>query len=123
MFDIILKCQCQVDLVNSKLSRFSCITYKLNSRMNLFTAKNLYIWCVKSCIKQSLVVWGGASLFSHRCDKMFELKTHIVKNLFSRYFHVSDCFFKCARILKLSDMYRFFVLLYIYRILKCDVYS
>ena len=38
MFYNKLKFQCQIDLVNNKLSRFSGITYKLSSRVNLSTA-------------------------------------------------------------------------------------
>ena len=122
MFDNKLKFQCQIDLVNGKLSRFSGITYRLSSRLNLSTAKNLYFSCVQSCLMYCLVVWGGVSLCSHRCDRTFKLQRRIVKNLFSRHFHGSDCIFKCARILKFTDVYRLLVSLYMYKILKCDMY-
>ena len=106
MFDNKLKSQCQIDLVNSKQSRISGITYKLSSRLNLSTAENLYFSCVQSCLMYCLVVWGGVSLCSHRCDKTLKLQKRIAKNLLSRHFHGSDYIFRCARILKLSDMCR-----------------
>ena len=43
MLDNKLKIQCEIDLPNSKLARFSGITHKLSSRLNLSTAKKLYI--------------------------------------------------------------------------------
>ena len=66
-------------LVNSKISRFSGIRYKISYRLNLSTAKNLYFSCVQSCLVYCLVVWGGVLLCSHRCDKTFKLQKRTVK--------------------------------------------
>ena len=68
------------------------------------------------------LVWGGVSLCSYWCEKTFKLQKRVVKNVFSRLFHGSDCIFMCARTLKFPDMYRLLVSLYMYDILKCYMY-
>ena len=45
MFDNKLKFQCQIDLVNSKLSRINGITYELSRCLNLSTARTFRVLC------------------------------------------------------------------------------
>lgn len=123
MIDNKLKFQDQIDLVNVKLSRFCGITYRLSKRLNLSTAKNLYFACVHSTLIYCLVVWGGTCISTHRCDRTLRLQKRIVKNLFSRYFPASECLFKSTNILKLSDLYRLLVSVYMYKMLNRNMFT
>ena len=117
-----LKFQSQVDHINSKLSSFCGITYRIRNRLNLSAAKNMYYACVYSTMTYCMAVWGGAAICTHRCDRTIRLHKRIVKNLFTNHYDDATCIFKAAGILKFIDIYKLLVSIYMYKILELDLY-
>ena len=54
---------------------------------------------------------------THRGDRLIGLQAKIVKNLFEKFYSGDACLFKACRILKLVDVYKFRVCIYMYRVL------
>ena len=114
---IINFCQ-QIVYIKSKLQQYSGITYRLRNFFNLRAANNFYYACVYSVLKYCICVWGGIFNDTNRGAPLQKLQSKIVSNLFSR-FHVSNgCIFKKSRILKLAEIHRFNVAVYMFKIIK-----
>ena len=95
------------------------VTYRLKNFVNKKAAKNLYYSCVYSIVSYCIATWGGVLLCTHRCDALLRLQSKIIKNLFGKFFPSSSvaCLFRELEILKLDDVYRLRVSIYMYRIL------
>ena len=57
-------------------------------------------------------------LCTHRCDRLLMLQNRVVKNLFAKYF--SSCLYKSMEILKLPDVYRLKINIFMYKVMKLD---
>ena len=117
-----LKFHAQIEHINTKLSRFCGITYRLKNKLNLKSARNIYFSFIYSTITYCLVIWGGVATCTQRCDRTMNLHRRIVKNLFGKHYRRVDCLFKAAGILKFTDIYKFLIGIYMYKILKLALY-
>jgi len=77
---------------------------------------------VYSVVTYCISVWGGVFCCTRRGDELQALQTSIVKNLFNEFRSSDMCIFKENAILKLIDVYKFYVSLYMYKILKLDLH-
>ena len=78
--------------------------------------KNLFFGEDFSVLSYCVSVWGGVTLCTSRCNRLNNLHKRIIKNLFDKYFPIGTCFFKVAKILKLGDIYRLRVGIYMHKI-------
>lgn len=107
-----------ISQLKTKLSRMCGISYKLGNLMNKVAAKNFYYSCVYSVLSYCICVWGGIMTCTQRCEPLARLQAKIVKNVFSRHYPNSLCLFKSVGILKLIDIYRLRVSIYMFRVMK-----
>ena len=57
---------------------------------------------------------------TQRCSRIENLQRRVVKNLFSRYFRDSRNIFKSTNLLKFSDIYRFKVACYMFKVVRLN---
>lgn len=117
-----LKYHDQINHIRSKLRQFRGITFRLNSYLDIKSAKKVYYSMVYSSISYCIVVWGGIFCCTGRGDELQRLHSRIVKNLFSKFFNDNICIFKANSILKLIDIYKMRVAVYIFKVLKLGSY-
>ena len=117
-----LKYHDQINHIRSKLRQFRGITFRLNSYFDIKSAKKVYYSMVYSTISYCIVVWGGIFCCTGRGDELQCLHNRIVKNLFSKFFNDNICIFKANSILKLIDIYKMRVAVYIFKVLKLGFY-
>ena len=110
----------QLKSLESRLSRMCGITYKINSHLNLSSAKNVYFSCIYSILTYCICIWGGTLSCSHRADRLMRLQVRCVKNLFYRFCPPNVCIFKHMNILKLNDLHSFYAGIYMYKIIKLN---
>ena len=115
-----LKFQVHIDNVKSKLSRMCDVTYRLRNHVNVSAAKNLYYSCVYSIFSYCIATWGGVMMCTHRCDALLRLQRRILKNLFTKFFPSAPCLFRAVGLLKLPDVYKLRVAIYMYRMLNLN---
>ena len=115
--DKTLKFHSHILAVKSNLSRMCGVTFRLGKYLNLRAAKNMYFACIYSTFSYCICSWGGALVTTHRGDRLIGLQAKIVKNLFEKFYSGDACLFKACRILKLVDVYKFRVCIYMYRVL------
>ena len=111
-----LKFHSQIKIIENKLSQFCGITYRLHKFFNFRSSKNVYYACIYSVISYCIAVWGGVTQCTSRCNRLDNLHKRIIKNLFHKYFSAGGCLFKAAKILKLGDIFRLRVGIYMYKI-------
>ena len=104
-----------IDSLKSRLSSLRGMSYRLRNHLDIRAAKQLYYSCVYSVAMYGIAVWGGALICNHRADSLIRLQRHILENLFSKFF--SDDINFHAKILKIEDVYRLRVAIYMFRIL------
>ena len=114
--DVKQKFQNQIDNVKGKLSRLCRAAFRLSGYFNLSAAKNMYYGCIYSTLSYCLVAWGGVLLCTHRADSVVNLQAKIVKILFRKFYPTHRCLFHAAKILKLPDLYRLRVSVFMYKI-------
>ena len=114
-----LKFQSQIESLEVKFSRQCGISYRLRDRFHTTSAKCFYYSCVYSVITYCLCVWGGALLTSHRADRLSVLQGKILKNIF-RGTRTNDSVFVEHEILKLQDVYKFYVGVYMYKVIVLE---
>ena len=76
-----------------------------------------------SMVSYVIAVWGGL-LCTQRCAGLISVHRRLVKNLFGR-FHPGNevvCIFKRERLLKVPDIYRLRVALYMFKIINFGSY-
>ena len=78
----------------------------------------MYYACIYSVINYCISVWGGVLICTRRADSLISLQNRIVKNIFAEFYPGYTCIYKSARILKITDVYRFRVSIYMYKIVK-----
>ena len=110
----------QIDHVESRLSSYCGVSYRLKGHFNRETALKFYWSCVYSVISYCLATWGGVSVCSQRCRRIERLHRRVVKNLFSKYFSQSQDIFKSTNLLKFSDIYRFRAACYMFKVVRLN---
>ena len=108
--------------MKSKLRQLKGISFRLRKFLDRKTARNFYFSMVYSTVTYCISVWGGVLCCTRRGDELQKLQTSIVKNLFNEFSSNNMCIFKTNEILKLIDVYKFYVSLYMYKILKLDLH-
>jgi len=108
--------------VANKLYYLCGVSFRLKNFMNLQSAKNFYYSSVYSVINYCLAVWGGVGMCTSRCIRIGRLQHRILKNLFRKYFPERSCLFKAVGILKFIDMYKFKVSVFMYGVLKNNLF-
>ena len=109
--------------VKSRLSQFCGVSYRLKNYFNFHSAKNVYYSCVYSIITYCITVWGGILENTGKGYELQRLHNRIVKYIFinhSTEFNV--CLFKQYKILKMVDVYKFYVALKMFKIVHLDMY-
>ena len=116
------KFQTHINTLKGKLSQLCGMTYRLRNRIDLKAAKKIYYAFAYSVISYCIATWGGTLLCTHRADALFRLQKKIVSNLFSRFYPISEDIFKQTEILKIQDIYRMKVALYMYKVIAHGEY-
>ena len=95
------------------------VIYRLKNFVNKKAAKNLHYSCVYSIVSYCIATWGGVLLCTHRCEALLRLQSRIIKNLFRKFFFSTSetSLFRELEILKLDDVYKLRVSIYMHRIL------
>ena len=81
----------------------------------------MYYSCVYSVVTYCIAVWGGV-FECVRSEILCKLHKRILNNLFRKFYPDSPCIFKACKLLKLKDIYKYRVALYMYKILKLNKY-
>ena len=111
------KFQKHIDNLKTKLSRLCGMSFRLKNYLDFKSAIKTYYSCVYSVISYCIVTWGGTMMCTQRTIKLQKLQLRIVNNLFAKFRRSSSDVFREFSILKLPDIYRLRVCLYMYRIL------
>ena len=106
-----------IEILKKNLSGLCGTTYRLRYKLILASTKKLYYSCIYSALSNCITVWGGVLLSTHRADRFPSLQRKIV-NIFTCFYPNTESLFKSAGILKLADIYKFKVLIYMFRILN-----
>ena len=77
-------------------------------------------WCTLLLRSYCITVWRGVLHFTARGEDLQKLHVSIVRNLFCEFSDPNDCLFRSNSILKLADVYRYCVSVYMYKMLKLD---
>ena len=118
LIDDKLKFSDHVTHLNSKLAVYSGVSYRLQNRFNLRTAKNYYYSCVFSVLSYCISAWGGVLLNSSRGADIIKRQKKIIKNLFSKHYAGSRCLFKASKILKVIDIYKLYCSIHMFKIVN-----
>ena len=122
MLDDKLKFNTQIEYEKSKFSQFCGITYSVKRYFTLAVARKFYYSCVYPVITYCVTVWGGALRCTAKGAALQNFHTRIVKNIFSQ--HMSDvgiCIFKSMNILRMKDVYTFYVCVHMFKIIKVNI--
>lgn len=107
----------QIIQVKGKLSKMCGVSFRLSGYFNKKAAMNMYYSCVYSSVSYCISVWGGVLLCTHRGDNLIRLHARTVKNLFNKFSPVGTCPFKANKILKLPDIFKLRVSIYMYKVM------
>ena len=110
-----LKFNVHIDYLKGKLSSLSGAAFKLRHYFNLQSAKKFYYACVYSLLTYCLPVYGGA-LSTYRGSLLIKKHEKIVSYLFLRQ-GSNDCPFKQNKLLKLTDVYKLYAGIHMFKIL------
>ena len=120
LFDDNLRFKTHIKSVQTKLSRMCGVSYKLKYNLDFNSAKNMYYACVYSVFSYCIALWGGVMFCTGNCNRIIRLQEKIIKNLFSHLYAPGACLFKILEILKIPDVYKLRVSIYMYRVLKLN---
>ena len=103
--------------LKSKLSAIVGISFKIKHFLDINSSKKFYYAFTYSLISYCIIVWGGILNNTQFGDKLFNLQKKIVSNLFSK-FCEENCIFKKFRILKIFDIHKLSVAIYMFKALS-----
>ena len=112
----------QINHIKSKLRQMRGISYRLGKYLDKKSARKIYYSMVYSTVAYCITVWGGVFCCTQRGEELQALQAAIVKNLFDEFRKDNECNFKANSILKLTDIYRLRVCVYMFKILKLGLY-
>lgn len=113
-----LKYHDQVDHITSKLRQYRGVTFRLHRYIDKKSATKIYYSMIYSTITYCITVWGGLLYCTQRGEGIQSLQTRIVKNLFYQFTPYNICVFKANKILKLVDVYKLYVSMYMYKVIN-----
>ena len=116
-----LKYHAQIDFLESKLSRLCGLSYRLRGYFNKKTAKTYYYSLVYSTLIYCICVWGGILQCTQRGHRLVRMQEKIINNLFGKYVTDDACIFKEFRLLKLRDIHRFYMGIYMFKVINLDM--
>ena len=116
-----LKFQDQINHLSKKMSQICGVSYRLGHHLDLGSAYNFYYSCVYSTLTYCVCVWGGVLQCTARANLLQRLQSKIVKNIFGSYASTDGCLFKNTEILKVADIHRFCIGVYMYKIVKMNI--
>ena len=116
--DSSLKYNVHINYLCGRLSQLCGMTYRLSSILNLESSKQVYFACVYSIVRYCICIWGGTLHFGHSTDRLCKIYKKCVENLFSKFVSPNCCVFKAVRILKLADIHKYNVGVYMFKIIK-----
>ena len=99
------------------MSRLCGMTYRLGKFVDKSAAIKIYYSSVYSVLSYCIATWGGTMLCTRRADNLLRLQKRIVTNLFSKFYPRSDNIFRDASIIKIPDVYKLRVAIYMYSII------
>ena len=105
--------------LKGKLSSYSGISYRIRLYLDVHTARKYYYAFVYSAITYCITVWGGILHHTRFGNILSRLQRKIVKNLFGR-FSSTDNLFKEFKLLKIRDVHKLFVSMYMFKLIKLD---
>ena len=114
-----LKFHDHIEYLCSKMNQMCGVTYRLKDNLNVESAKNLYYSCIYSVLRYCIGIWGGVLQCTERGNRLNNLHKRVTKNLFAK-FSRGTCIFKSMKILKLPDIHRLHVGLYMYRVVRMN---
>ena len=103
--------------LKSRLSAIVGISFKIKHFLDINSSKKFYYAFTYSLLSYCIIVWGGILHNSQFGAKLFNLQKKIIVNLFSK-FGDENCLFKQFRILKIFDIHRLFVSIYMFKALS-----
>ena len=118
--DSSLKFHSQLNAIKSKISQVCGASYRLSKYIDKASARKLYFSCFYSIVQYCICIYGGVLLCTQRCTRLLRLQDKTMKNLFSASFPTSQNLHKDTGILKLPDIYRLRVAVYMYRCTKLN---
>ena len=96
------------------------LLFKLNRFLPETILKTLYTSLIHPCLSYGIEAWHGT--YQNNTDKIFVLQKkaiHAINNL--AYNEHTNAYFKCNKILKLSDQYKLQVSNYIFQVLHSNI--
>ena len=117
-----LKYHSHIKFLSTKLARICGCTYRLRYYLNEHTAKNLYYSCLYSAVSYGISVWGGILQCTQRGSRLERLYDKAVLNIFSRFYPQTRNIHRDARILKLADIHRFSMAIYMFKSIRLNMY-
>ena len=106
--------------LKTKLSQICGVAFRLRRYFNKRAALNMYYSCVYSTLSYCIGMWGGALLCTSIGEKLCRVQNKIVHNLLGRLISNGECPFKVFRILKLVDIYKLRVAVYMYQVIRLN---
>ena len=103
--------------LKSRLSAIVGISLKIKHFLDIHSSKKFYYAFTYSLISYCIVVWGGILNNTQFGDKLFNLQKKIISNLFGK-FSDGGCLFRKFRILKIFDIHKIFVAIYMFKALS-----
>ena len=122
IFDNRLKFKEHIEMICKKISRSIGILYRLRNYLPLSTMTSLYYSLVFPYLNYCIQIWGG-TYQSHlnRLEILQKRTIRIVNN--AQYYSHTLPLFKSSFVLKLSDVYRFNVAVYMFKNRSDDQYA
>ena len=117
-----LKFHTHINKLKGKLSQLCGVSFRLRSYLNHTAARSLYYSCVYSTIIYCIAVWGGMLNCTSSGSAVQKIQKKVVLNLFSRFHTDGRCIFKAEKILKVLDVYRLRVAMYMYKMINMGMY-
>ena len=113
----------QIASITSKIARISGISFRLKRFFNLSAAKRFYYAFFYSNVTYCLATWGGVIQCTQKCNRLIHLQEKIIENLFKNFTPNNASPFIEHRILKLEDVHRLFVAMYMYKMLYMNLHQ
>ena len=115
--DASMKFHSHIEATKVKLSQICGAAYRLKDYMSLNAAKKVYFSGFYATASYCIAVYGGVLMCTQRGEVLQKIQNKIVKNLFSRFFPRSANLYRDVGILRLADIYKLRVSLYMYKVL------
>ena len=117
-----LKYHAHLDHLCGKLSKLCGMTFRLKGHLDLKSAKNVYYSCIFSVLTYCICTYGGVLQCTQRGNRLKSLHDRCVRNLFECYVPAGKNIYQTMKILKVEDVHKLYMGIYMYRILRLSEY-